>query len=546
MTSPRARRLEAPKASWGHVAVAALVVAGACTKAPAPELPPQAPAAAPPAAPAPAPAPATPTQAQAIPAPAGVAAAVTPVAAAAVPAAAPPTSVPLSRFWAPIFVQGNRWTYKIHGTTTDEGVERKTDGVKTCSVQSVTTLDAATVAKVTCQDNASKGAVPIDAYYVATQRGLWQSWAMPSAASLPGLFAQPPLLLNPPRPWSHEDKSEGDGWLSNTSAMVFERLAVAGRGTVEAYCNKTTSFQGGGDASKTCFAADVGYVLHADEGGEESWTTNSEKLIDSQVAPPVADPPLGPVPGEYAGKPSVVSVAMAAEAAGLQCMSALPALFAAGLSASPSLLGDRALRLPSGWGESRSDVRPEHLVYRGKVPATKCKLTIELRNGLVQRIGSDFKSKPIANEALAVLGTPTSHRDLAQGGALDSFAFGDAVLVVYRPGVAAPDNEWWLYDPRQWAAIKETDGQIWTAFGFNDVAMALEAQKPMDPVAVAGFYQKAVEAFAPYPRAHLRLCKVLAKAKLDPARARKECSEAIKSVVDDVRTQAANLLEKLP
>ena len=513
-----------------------LAVGAGCGKAPAPGPAPALPEAAAPAAAVPAPAAPTPAQ---LPGPATVSGAPS-----AVPAA--PQGVPLARFWAPMFVEGNRWTYKRQGTSTAEGTESKTNSVKTCTVQSVTTIEQAMVSKLTCQDSAAKGSSSSDTYYVATARGLWQAWSAPTAAGLGAVLGQPPVLLNPPRPWSHAEKQEGDGWTSMTSSMVLERLTVAGRGTVEAYCNKSELYEGGGGTDKTCFAAQVGYVLHTDDGGDENWSTNSEKLVDSQIAALPPDQPLAPIPAEFTGKPSIASMAQTGEAAGLRCIGTLPALFAAGLSASPALLGDRLLRLPSGWGESRSDVRPDHFSYRGKVPSTKCKVSIELRNGVVQRIGADFDGKPIVNEALAVLGTPASHRELAQGGAMDTYMYGDAVLVVYRPGVAKPDNEWWIYDPRQWSAVKDADAQIWTAFGFNDVAMAMESQKPLDPVAIAGFYQKAVEAFPAYPRAHLRMCKVLAKAKLDPARARRECAEALKSVVDDVRTQAATVLEKLP
>ncbi len=525
-----------------------LVVAG-CQKAPGP-----APAPTSPAAPTPAPGPnagpaaaaalpTAPTPVAALPAPATPSQPAAPVGSAQ-PAAAAGNQPPMSRYYWPLFVAGNSWTYKVSETSYDTGSEATKKSVATCTTGPSESLDGALVAELVCKPELPEEFARLDfaGWYGATADGL-----VFLGKTKPTQLKGPTVVDYPPREWqTTTGGGDEESDFAATSSAKFSFENVPGAGRVQTFCRVEDT--GGPDNAthKVCFAAGIGPTEVSAEGGCAACGGTALKLVNATVAAMPAAGPLPAAPAAFAGKPPVASALAAGLAAGLKCLDAWPGLAAATLTTGPELLGGELDHLPARWTGVQGDVRPKLMTYAGKVPGSKCSLVVEAERGRVVRVGNNFTGKAISVDQMAGFGPPAERRTLAQGSGLDVFHYGDAVLVVYRPAAAKADNEWWLYDVRAWEAIRDDDAKIWEAFAYNDAAAELEKTKGADPVAVADGYHKATESLPRYAKAWLRECRVLAKAKVDSPRARRACAEALKSNFGDVKKQAATQLEHLP
>ncbi len=543
---------------WPMVALATLwwVASGAaCSKSAPPPQPMAPPTAPPPPQPEPAPLAATPTAVAPpapLPQPATVIAA--PPAQAATPASLGPPALHLPDAYAPLFTVGNAWRYEV----TELDGERNPTGTMpvkvVCRIASVTPFPAGLVSNMQCDHPKRLSGMYIEGHYVAQQSGLVRSLDSTTEAAWANRNVAP-LVANPPRPL-HTKQGRGEDYMEDHCDLEVRR--VVGLGAVE-----VVRLWGSDDTveREEWFAPGVGLAYVMAYGGEPSQYQEFKLLSFEEAAPPAAAPTRA-IPERFSGKPRLGSALPAMLAAGLKCAESLtqltrlggaaradaaPSRVAVDVDAGANLLGEVLRRLPSGWVDSASDVRPYHAVHKGPPAKGSCKLTIETYGGRVARIGSSFAAKPGALAGLTALGPASDHVELPKGSTLDVFEFADAVLAVYQPAVAKPEFEWWLYDPRTWPQVAAPDAAIWQAYAYND--FAIDGESPLAGVAaqdVVAAYQQAVTLVPHYGHAWLRLAKFLAKTQLDPVLARRAAGEALKSQIGGIGAQAHRLLGQLP
>lgn len=526
-------------------ATGALLASAACNKPPPSAIP------EPIAAPAPAP---TPTVAVATPVAAPQVATPTTAAAAPNPIAAPlPTAVTAGPFlpswYAPLFVENNEWTFLRKTVDVSPKTQRLQTRTRTtvCKVSHVVPRGSGVAASIACTGHEAGDYVALNGEYFANRRGLFQFNTATSEP--PAGFA--PLLRAPPRPESKEtvgDPDAREGAFSSKARVRFVQRDVAGYGKVDVTEMSIADEDMGGTMTTLWhFAEGVGPVHYATSSSPSGQLETDElTLVQAKLAP---SPPAAPPPVAVAGKLGFASAWPQMSAAKLPCVEALASLQFGGSVGTAGIFGREINRLPSGWSDIPTDIRPLQWGYRGKVAGKKCSMNLEMRGGIGNRLGTFWSGKPgdLAGMA-AVMGPPAEHIALPQGSALDVWIWPDAVLTVYQPNVAKPDYEWWANDPIYWNENKESELKAWQAYAENDFAAAGDGKKPTLPVAtIAASYKAAITLVPTYAKAGLRLCKLLAKnpPPEGPAAARQACGVALQSGFPQVRNEAAKLLTKI-
>lgn len=490
----------------------------------------------------PAPTPATPTAAAA------------PVAAAAPAAAVRPAElVPglfLPNWYGALFVKGNSWTYLRKTADINDnadGLKRYTRTI-TCEVKSVGTLGMGAASLVECSGQSKTDRdLPFPGGYYASRAGLFHVGYEWKSAPADGAV---PLLHAPPRAASKTiagDPDSRDGEPDSKLSVRFVTREVAGLGKVDiAESGEATDAYG---VMKTLwhFAEGVGpahYIYTNDASGQME--SDELTLVEAKVAP------LPPTPAAPSSPPDNTGIASAwPKLATLKvpCTDAIGQLSLNGLAGTAGAFARPIHKLPAGWLDIPSDVRPSQWAYRGKVPGSKCTMNLEASSGFTNRLGTFWGGKPGDLAAVpTLLGPPAEHIALPQGSALDVWKWSDGVLAIYMPNVAKPDYEWWVYDVAYWNANKDAELKIWQAYAHNDFASSSDVKvATVAPEAIAAAYKEATVLVPTYAKAGLRLCKFLMKnpAVQGSGTPRDACILALKSGFTPVRNEAAKLLTKI-